>query len=140
TRLYYYRARYYDPRLRRFLNEDPKRFQARDRNLYRYAGNKPIQFVDPTGKDEDTIVTITSISPDEIIAEHRDPDLYEPSAVSGGSPLEVYALIVAFIGFHDTYTYKPSNPNAVSGAELRPSSETSMIRILAPEGVAYATT
>jgi RHS repeat-associated protein len=51
TGLYYYRARYYDPVARRFLNEDPLRFKATDRNLYRFVRNSPITFVDPTGKD-----------------------------------------------------------------------------------------
>jgi RHS repeat-associated protein len=46
TSLYYYRARYYDPRLGRFISEDP----ARDGlNLYGYVGNSPVSFSDPLG-------------------------------------------------------------------------------------------
>ena len=47
--LYYYRARYYDPEIGRFLSEDPIGFTARDLNLYRYVGNNPVKFVDPDG-------------------------------------------------------------------------------------------
>ena len=47
--LYYYRARYYDATLQRFLGEDPIGFISGDFNLYRYVGNSPIQFNDPKG-------------------------------------------------------------------------------------------
>jgi RHS repeat-associated protein len=49
TGLYYYRARYYDPKLGRFINKDPIRFRA-GTNLYRYVGNAPQAFTDPQGK------------------------------------------------------------------------------------------
>lgn len=47
--LYEMRARFYDPLLGRFTQEDPIRFAARDMNLYRYAGNNPLNGTDPTG-------------------------------------------------------------------------------------------
>jgi RHS repeat-associated protein len=47
--LYYYRARYYDPELGRFLTEDPLGFQA-GINFYAYVGNNPINANDPSGK------------------------------------------------------------------------------------------
>ena len=47
---YYYRARYYDPGVGRFLGEDPLRFRAGDSNLYRYVGNNPINRIDPSGR------------------------------------------------------------------------------------------
>jgi RHS repeat-associated protein len=49
TGLYYYRARYYNPQLGRFLNEDPLRFGGGDVNLFAYANNNPINFTDPSG-------------------------------------------------------------------------------------------
>ena len=48
TGLYYYRARYYDPQIGRFLSEDPGRFSA-GVNFYEYAGNNPVVFTDPSG-------------------------------------------------------------------------------------------
>jgi RHS repeat-associated protein len=50
TGLYFNRARYYDPKARRFLSHDPLRFRAGDANLYRYVKNDPVAFVDPSGK------------------------------------------------------------------------------------------
>jgi RHS repeat-associated protein len=47
--LYYYRARYYDSSTGRFISEDPMGFGAGDSNLYRYVGNSPTNFTDPSG-------------------------------------------------------------------------------------------
>jgi len=46
---YYYRARYYDPAVGRFVSEDPLAFVAGDTNLYRYVSNTPLNSVDPSG-------------------------------------------------------------------------------------------
>lgn len=47
--LYYYRARYYDPSIKRFLSIDPIGFESGDYNHYRYVGNDPVNFKDPSG-------------------------------------------------------------------------------------------
>jgi len=39
----------FDPRIGRWLSEDPIGFQAADPNLYRYVSNSPIGSTDPTG-------------------------------------------------------------------------------------------
>lgn len=49
TGLYYYRARYYDPNVGRFISEDPIGFKGGDANLYRYVENSPVNETDPTG-------------------------------------------------------------------------------------------
>jgi RHS repeat-associated protein len=48
TELYYYRARWYDPQLRRFISEDPIGLNG-GINLYAYVGNNPINATDPSG-------------------------------------------------------------------------------------------
>jgi|GEM_PF-5403046 len=52
TGLDYYRARYYDPAIGRFISQDPSGFAAGDANLYRYAGDGPPNHDDPTGLDD----------------------------------------------------------------------------------------
>ena len=49
TGLYYYRARYYHPRLQRFIAEDPIGFVGGDINIYAYVGGNPISRTDPLG-------------------------------------------------------------------------------------------
>ena len=48
TGLYYYRARYYDPRRQRFVSEDPTA-AAGGLNLFAYANSAPIFYSDPLG-------------------------------------------------------------------------------------------
>ncbi len=45
-----YRARYYDPTTQRFLSQDPIGFASGDFNFYRYVGNSPANFRDPSGQ------------------------------------------------------------------------------------------
>jgi RHS repeat-associated protein len=45
----YYRARYYDAAVGRFIGEDPIEFKAGDANLSRYVGNNSINSKDPMG-------------------------------------------------------------------------------------------
>lgn len=48
TGLYYYRARYYDPSVGRFIQEDPIGL-AGGLNFYNYVDGNPINRIDPTG-------------------------------------------------------------------------------------------
>jgi uncharacterized protein RhaS with RHS repeats len=48
--LYYYRARYYDPKAGRFVTRDPIGFDGGDVNLYTYVRNNPINYIDSQGK------------------------------------------------------------------------------------------
>jgi RHS repeat-associated protein len=51
-KLYYNRARYYDPKLARFISRDPIDI-ADDVNLYAYVGNNSVMFVDLSGKSKE---------------------------------------------------------------------------------------
>ncbi len=48
--LMYYRARYYHPRLQRFISEDPLGIDDDDINLYAYTRNSPTILIDPLGE------------------------------------------------------------------------------------------
>jgi RHS repeat-associated protein len=48
TGLYYYRARYYDPKIGRFISQDPFGFAA-GVNFYAYVWNRPTGYRDPYG-------------------------------------------------------------------------------------------
>ena len=56
TGLYYYRARYYDPKGGRFIGKDPIGFNGGDVNLYRYVSNNPVNWRDPSGLDAEVCI------------------------------------------------------------------------------------
>lgn len=49
TGLYFYRARYLDSSIGRFLSEDPSRFAGDGPDFYAYTLNNPATYVDPMG-------------------------------------------------------------------------------------------
>jgi RHS repeat-associated protein len=49
TGMYFYRARYYDPKAGRFITRDPIGFGGGDVNLYGYVSNNPVMNTDPSG-------------------------------------------------------------------------------------------
>ena len=48
--MYYYGARYYDPRVSIWLSVDPLAQKAPNENSYIYCSDNPIKFIDPDGK------------------------------------------------------------------------------------------
>ena len=66
TGLDYYRARYYDSSVGRFISEDPSGFGAGDSNLNRYVANNPISLIDSSGQEAErfvgSLLTGTTIS------------------------------------------------------------------------------
>mgnify|MGYP001604412431 CR=1 FL=1 len=78
--LYYYRARYYDAQLGRFLETDPVLY-ADQMNLYAYVGNSPLNGTDPTGEFANFLIG-AGIG---LIAEGLT------IAAEGGNPLDVGA-------------------------------------------------
>jgi RHS repeat-associated protein len=49
AQLYYYRARWYDAKVGRFISEDPLRFHTGSTNFYDYVKNNTVNFTDPMG-------------------------------------------------------------------------------------------
>jgi RHS repeat-associated protein len=49
--LYHFRHRDYSPTLGRWMQLDPKRYEAGDMNLYRYVAGDPVSATDPSGQD-----------------------------------------------------------------------------------------
>ncbi len=54
--LQFSRARFYDPKLGRFISEDPIGFEGGDVNLYGYTRNRPTSLRDPSGQSPAIIV------------------------------------------------------------------------------------
>ncbi len=49
TGMYYYGARYYDPKMSLFVSVDPLAEQFQGWSPYNYTMNNPLNLVDPTG-------------------------------------------------------------------------------------------
>jgi RHS repeat-associated protein len=76
--LYYYRARWYDPALGKFISEDPLGLDGGDANLYRYVGNDPVNSVDPFGlfkRDLQRNLTLPSIAS---LSQRGSDIIYDP--------------------------------------------------------------
>ena len=66
--LYYYRARYYNSDIGRFISEDPIGFGSGDTNLYAYVENSPINLFDPGGNSAAVALPLT-LYPGQTVAE-----------------------------------------------------------------------
>jgi RHS repeat-associated protein len=77
TGLDYYRARYYDSAVGRFISEDPLGFAAGDSNIYRYVGNSPVNATDPSGLR-------TFITPDDTPGQRSTPSFGGGSSLPSG--------------------------------------------------------
>jgi uncharacterized protein RhaS with RHS repeats len=54
--LYYYGARYYDPRISLWLSTDPLQEKYPNISTYAYTFQNPVKYIDPDGKDGILIV------------------------------------------------------------------------------------
>jgi RHS repeat-associated protein len=63
--LYYFRARYYDPSLGRFLQHDPLQYSDSP-NLYQAFLNNPANYTDPMGTDVGALQAVPDLLPQEL--------------------------------------------------------------------------
>jgi len=95
TNLYYFRARYYDPIMGRFLSVDPMGYKD-SMNLYQAFNQNPINFVDPFGK---------------VIHEWKNLGVYGPASWRPGEPfpneLPNYNESGAYAKFKDFIKIEP---------------------------------
>lgn len=76
--MYYYRARWYDANVGRFISQDPKGFDAGDANLYRYVGNSSPNAEDPSGmlvNNAPGPIAVQSNSPAQLVNQRLLPSM-----------------------------------------------------------------
>jgi hypothetical protein len=101
----------YDPKIGRWISEDPIGFQAADANLYRYVGNNPTNDTDHSGKEGDQYrgVTIEKLVPAE-----ADPEGFGSagSKVKIRGPKGKKGIIVQHVYFEFHVTGADADPKA----------------------------
>jgi RHS repeat-associated protein len=89
--LYYYRSRYYDPTIQRFISEDPIGL-AGGSNLYLYVNANPINAIDPIGEDALSIA-LTAFGTDVTFPDPTDAAW--PKWAAWGGVIVAAAIITA---------------------------------------------
>jgi RHS repeat-associated protein len=120
---YDYGARWYDPRVARFLSVDPIAKEFAYKSNYTYSDNNPIVFKDLDGKVGDNPITDYMISRDGIarsdLSESKKNELYkmERSSTIKGS---MYSTIAFGISLTVPYAYPYAVPAAYTLMRLDP--------------------
>jgi RHS repeat-associated protein len=121
--LYYYRTRYYDPGVGRFLSQDTIGFNGGDVNFYVYVLNNPVNYADPWGLiTPDRISGFNSKDPYEIYERNRQK--YYSELENNNCPISLQsALDKGWEISRDFYHTQPVIPGAENN-----------IMLLSPEG------
>jgi RHS repeat-associated protein len=97
TGLYYYRARFYSPELKRFISEDPIGIDG-GLNFYQYVAGDPVNFNDPLG-----LVLIGTIGPAMGLSLEESAQISgvgnaAMGVVAAGAPVVAMCTIAAAVG------------------------------------------
>ncbi len=103
--VYFYRARYYNPTLQRFISEDTIRYRG-GINLYAYARNLPTEFIDPSGNAPCKIKCAATVADEVSIAGYFD---------LGDNPLVKGVLGNTWSGIYDTVQHFDQDPVKFAG-------------------------
>ncbi len=112
TGLIYYRARWFDPRLGRFISNDPIDFAAGDANLSRYVGNSTLNAVDPSGLIDPTFQLPWRGIPSHIQQQQNRVDNY--AGINGVARAAVNTVTLGGISDFEAVTPPPDVRNSWS--------------------------
>jgi RHS repeat-associated protein len=106
TDFFYYRHRYYNPEIGRFISEDPVGINSGDLNFYRYTWNNPLNWLDPYG-----------LAPGDPYPSARAAGV---QAVRDINPTSIQQSIEyagrVYQNFDGSYSYTPPNPGTAAGS------------------------
>ncbi len=105
--LYYFNARYYDPNIGRFTSVDP----VKDNLPYVYVNNNPMNFIDPTGMDEED-PRLEAI-PEEVLLEAQESILNEINNPTSKIEIDPDNAIVVHGESQDLYLFSIVDENFI---------------------------
>ena len=125
TGLYYYGARYYDPRLCLWLSTDPLQEKYPDVGSYCYAFNNPISYIDPDGriviavqrKSQSNLLNTLNLSERAFVSFNLKGELNTELLNSCNSLSENFTALKALANSSIIYSFSVSNKN-ISGKEF----------------------
>ena len=100
SEIYFYRARYYNQELGRFISKDPIGYMAGSMSLYEYVMSDPNYWVDPHGLLVPIILLPDSVPIDIGISPRSGGSPLDPIAEAieaARTPVNTYALIIALM-------------------------------------------
>ena len=119
TGFYYYRARYYDPTVGRFLSEDPIHFGG-GADFYAYVFNSPLSLIDPFGlcgkcqQGENGSGTTVTENPDHTFTLVRTDSISSSTSENGSTTISRYDMVTTVtansLGDFTSATQQVQNP------------------------------
>lgn len=100
TGLYYYGARYYDPRISTWISVDPLAEKYPGMSGYNYCGNNPVICIDPDGREK-IVVTGGEYDARKFKYDFVEPSITQLGAYKGNAGSEKITWIVMDKGYSD---------------------------------------
>jgi RHS repeat-associated protein len=109
TGLRYYRARYYEPQIGRFISEDPMRFGAGE-NFYSYADGSPTNFIDAFGL---TIGVMGDSGSVNVALQYLSKDPQSKKMIDAMQKSSTVYTIITTSSFRANYSDPNDDPNII---------------------------
>ncbi len=122
TGLYYYSARYYDPRTSLFLSADPMQEKYPNISTYAYCFNNPVRYIDPTGMEGEDGMVATWNYTDEAGNLYREDKDWGPEFYDRGTKLTFlnYSEVLSeAVVTEKAPSQSPSGSNSSSDSESK---------------------
>src|SRR5690554_5165689 len=104
TQMYYYGARYYDPRISIFISVDPLAEQFTGWTPYHYVHQNPINLIDPTGMSADGWIEHSTRNGDKLVTYDAEINTKEEAIKKGYRNVEAVSEVLHYEGTSGSYT------------------------------------
>ncbi|WP_430612253.1 RHS repeat-associated core domain-containing protein [Flavobacterium sp. JP2137] len=114
TGMYYYGARYYDPKTSLFLSVDPLAEKYPNWNPYAYTFNNPINFIDPTGMEGEGWIEHSTNKGEKMITYDAEINTKQEAKDKGYRNVETVSESLSYNGTSGFESYNLNKDGSVS--------------------------